>query len=136
MRNAIVFLIYFLISQSVFAQSPFFQKFNLPDKSEKINIRVLFQDRDGFIWLGTADGLYQFDGFSFSHFASKDSTLDSQITAITQDSLGRIWLGHSSGQLSFLEKDSLKSFTPPEGNATREISDMLLTAKVSFGFLL
>src|SRR6187397_1610370 len=98
MRNAIVFLIYFLISQSTFAQTPFFQKFSLPDKSEKINIRVLFQDRDGFIWLGAADGLYQFDGFSFLHRNAKDSTLDGQITAITQDSLGRIWLGYSSGQ--------------------------------------
>ncbi len=129
MRISIIFLVFFSISFFTSAQIPFFQKFGLPNKNEKTDIHVLFQDRNGFVWLGTGVGLYQFDGFSFSHFTSKDSTLGNHITAITQDSLGRIWMGHSSGQLSYLEGDSIKIFTTPEGNAAAEISDILFDSK-------
>jgi ligand-binding sensor domain-containing protein len=129
MRNAIIFFILFLIAPFALAQTPYFQKFNLPDKNKKKDLHTLFQGRDGFIWLGTADGVYQFDGFSFTHFTLKDSALDNHVTAITQDSVGRIWMGHADGQISYLEDDSIKVFTTPEGNATKEISDMLFDSK-------
>ncbi|MEO7987958.1 MAG: two-component regulator propeller domain-containing protein [Chryseolinea sp.] len=125
MRITSIFLILFALSHQTFGQIPFFQKINLPDKNEKVDINVLFQDRDGFIWLGTDDGPYKFDGFSFSHFTSQDSLLDNHVTAVTQDSIGRIWMGHSTGQLSYLEDGDLKMFTTPEGDAAKEISDIL-----------
>jgi ligand-binding sensor domain-containing protein len=38
------------------------------------NVRDIVQDRDGFIWVGTYDGLYRYDGVRFENFSLKTRT--------------------------------------------------------------
>jgi len=61
------------------------------------SVNAIFQDRAGFIWIGTESGLHQYDGYAYQRFehASNDpaSLPDSVITAITEDSHSRLWVG-------------------------------------------
>lgn len=59
------------------------------------------QDRDGFIWIGTRDGLNRYDGYTFAvlQYDLTDSTSISNntITALANDRSGGLWVGTSFG---------------------------------------
>ncbi|MGZ3750549.1 MAG: two-component regulator propeller domain-containing protein [Mucilaginibacter sp.] len=65
------------------------------------NTTTVIKDKKGFIWVGTENGLCQFDGYKFKTFINKkgDSTSISNnfINALIEDRLGRIWVGTMDG---------------------------------------
>src|SRR5688572_24961031 len=44
-----------------------------------IAVTRLLQDRDGFIWAGTDDGLYRYDGYRFDAFGIDSGLLSTSI---------------------------------------------------------
>ena len=64
-------------------------------------ISALFQDQQGFIWVGTKDGLNRFDGYRFKvfqHDPFDESTIsNNHINCILEDRAGRLWIGTKSG---------------------------------------
>ncbi|HEY6985979.1 MAG TPA: two-component regulator propeller domain-containing protein [Rhodanobacteraceae bacterium] len=69
----------------------------------------LAQDRDGFIWMGTLDGLARYDGVSFRLFRNDPveprSIGGNNITTLLIDSKGRVWCGGDASGLNQLEPD-------------------------------
>lgn len=69
----------------------------------------VFQDKEGFLWFGTIDGLNKYNGYEFEIFRSvlNDSTSisNNRINAIEDDSEGNIWIGTNNG-LNFFNKKS------------------------------
>ncbi|GAI49319.1 unnamed protein product, partial [marine sediment metagenome] len=43
------------------------------------------QDSDEFIWLGTGEGLYRFNGFDFEYYTIDDGLADNFVTKIFRD---------------------------------------------------
>ena len=59
--------------------------------------RVLLQDSDGYIWIGTQAGLNRFDGNHFKIFSIPHGLSNDWINAIIQDSKGTLWIGTNGG---------------------------------------
>ena len=61
----------------------------------------ILQDRAGFVWLGTSQGLIKYDGLShinFHHNVKKPSSLSSnEISSLFEDSQGQLWVGTENG---------------------------------------
>ena len=57
------------------------------------------QDRAGFIWIGTRDGLCRYDGHSFQRISEITPVhkMNSTTFAITEDTSGKIWFSSSTG---------------------------------------
>lgn len=94
------------------AQSPriSFQHFNhengLPGP-----VTQIAQDKYGFLWLGTTDGLFRFDGVHFRAFrnTSSDSTTlpNNIINEIKTDGHGRIWVATNRGLAYYDYRDDI-----------------------------
>ncbi|RME90323.1 MAG: PAS domain S-box protein [Anaerolineae bacterium] len=64
-------------------------------------VTCILQDRTGYLWFGTQDGLSRYDGYTFTNFHHRrtdpDSLVNNTVTALFQDSHGRLWVGTVSG---------------------------------------
>ncbi|MDO5980952.1 hybrid sensor histidine kinase/response regulator transcription factor [Flavivirga spongiicola] len=64
-------------------------------------VTAIVQDRLGFIWVGTKNGLNRYDGTSFKVFNKKNSSISSDdISALKIDSQGKLWIGTIGGGVS------------------------------------
>ncbi len=83
------------------------------------NIACELQDRDGNLWFSTTgEGVYCFDGKSFTNFTTQNGLLDNTASSIIQDKLGNILIGTNAGICKYdgkifskyFEADSLNNF--------------------------
>jgi len=67
-------------------------------------VNTILQDRTGYLWFGTQDGLNKYDGFTFTiyrHDASDSTSIsDNWISSIFEDSKGVMWICTYSGGLN------------------------------------
>lgn len=99
-------LAWLLIPGSLFGQGQMatVRYFDERDGLNCTAINDILQDRFGFIWLGTAEGLVRYDGYTFKAFQhiSGDSTsiYSNHVLKIIEDSKGNIWAGLARGGVS------------------------------------
>jgi ligand-binding sensor domain-containing protein/signal transduction histidine kinase len=78
-----------------------FNHLTTPQGSFEYSVTALYQDHRGFIWIGTTQGLYRYDGHNLQeyHHNRFDSTsiADNHIHAIVEDKYGLLWLGTNEG---------------------------------------
>lgn len=91
-----------LLWTSLLAAAPGrFQVYDAEDGLSQSSVGELLQDRHGFIWIATQDGLNRFDGrdfLVFRHDPADTATLDDNyITALAEDAAGDLWIGTQSG---------------------------------------
>ncbi len=76
------------------------------------NTTALLQDRRGFIWIGSLDGLIRYDGYSFLHITAKpedkNSLPNNSVYSIIEDQNGFIWLGQLGGYVSRIDPNTLE----------------------------
>ncbi len=94
-----VFLILFLI-QDVRSQSYQFSKYNVEQGLPQPYIYSINQDHNGFIWVGTGDGISKFDGVDFQNYTVEDGLAENFISCSAQRQKNIIWLGHNKGGIS------------------------------------
>jgi signal transduction histidine kinase/DNA-binding response OmpR family regulator/ligand-binding sensor domain-containing protein len=72
----------------------------------------ILQDKEGFIWVGTKDGLNRYDGYTFKVFTNEPSNnyslSSNSINKLFEDSKGRIWVGTENEGLNVYDKKSGK----------------------------
>jgi ligand-binding sensor domain-containing protein/signal transduction histidine kinase len=61
-------------------------------------VQALVQTRDGYLWLGTPEGLVRFDGVRFTAYA-QPHLKTSNVHALLEDHAGRLWIGTYGGGL-------------------------------------
>jgi signal transduction histidine kinase/ligand-binding sensor domain-containing protein len=81
---------------------------------------ALAQSRDGYLWVGTQEGLARFDGSRFVVYdkASTPELRHNRVLALLEDRRGRLWLGTEGGGLSVLHDDRVRTFGRAEGLAS------------------
>lgn len=79
------------------AQTPLtFEHLSVDDGLANNSVRTMLQDKDGYLWFGTLNGLSRYDGQHFANFqyqAGNPSSISNNKTReMMQDSLGYIWV--------------------------------------------
>ena len=84
------------------------------------SVTALAQTRDGYLWVGTQDGLARFDGVRFVPFNAHNTPAirNSRIVQLFEDRKGAFWIGTEDAGLVRSEGRQLTAFsTPNEGTA-------------------
>jgi len=101
MRFFILSLIVSLLSAVTNGRSYYFRHYRNDNGLSNNTVMSCIQDRRGFIWFGTKEGLTRFDGFQFKIFlhspSVSNSLMNNFITAICEDRNGWIWVGTPEG---------------------------------------
>jgi ligand-binding sensor domain-containing protein/signal transduction histidine kinase len=63
-------------------------------------VNAIVQTRDGYLWVGTRDGLARFDGIRFTTFGLREGLPSVEIQTLYEDRRGTLWIGTSGGGLS------------------------------------
>ena len=75
----------------------YFDHYNDRNGLTSNSVRAIIQDRKGFIWVATLDGLNRFDGFNFRHIDTGEGESCSFASTIYEDREGMIWIGAHNG---------------------------------------
>jgi signal transduction histidine kinase/CheY-like chemotaxis protein/ligand-binding sensor domain-containing protein/AraC-like DNA-binding protein len=106
MPGIVRLLLGLLFCSTLTAQSLPFQTITVSDGLSQGFITALHQDRNGFLWIGTLDGLNRYDGYSIKRFNTQpfdpySISDNAEITAILEDVEGLLWIGTSSSLYIF-----------------------------------
>ena len=111
-----------LFSNFLFAKSDFFdnyvyQSWNSFGTLNGTTITDITQTQDGYINIGTYEGLARFDGISFTtHKRNSENQLTFvSVRAILEDSKGNLWLGSNDEGLQIISPLSCKTYTMQNG---------------------
>ena len=88
----------------------YFRTLDVRNGLSQNTVYQILQDRKGFMWFGTKEGLNRYDGFSFRVYKKENSGLGKNfITALHEDVDGNIWVGTDGGV--FIYHPLVDSFT-------------------------
>lgn len=95
--------------------APAFTAYGMDDGLSQGSVEALIQDRRGFLWIGTHDGLNRLDGIRFRAFKHDPddprSLSDDFVLALAEAPDGRLWVG--------TERGGLNRFDPLTGTSDR-----------------
>ena len=116
-RPILAFLCFFIFVNGVWAQGNYrIRRMSVSNGLSQGDVRCMVEDKNGFLWLGTRDGLNRYDGNKFLYYlpdAEDSASLAfNQITALTIDAAGRLWIGATDGISPHHRRDNRKSWSP------------------------
>ena len=115
LRKFVLFLLSFVLQYSDVAAQPIskplaFNALTINDGLSQGMVVRMFQDRYGFMWFATLDGLNRYDGYKFTVYRhdpqNKTSITKSFVQCFFEDSQGRLWIGTVSGGLDLFDRET------------------------------
>ena len=81
--------------------------------------RNIIQDRKGNIWMAAFDGVFKYDGKSFTHITSKVSS--TRFFSVLEDRQGNLWFGSIGSGVYCYDGKSFKNYTTSDGLLNNEV---------------
>lgn len=138
-RRFFVFCLFILMEYAPLypIQSPYhFTRISREQGLSENNVTAILQDKKGFLWIGTANGLNRYDGYTFTNFhhdpADPHSISSNIIRTIYEDHSGFLWIGtanglnkfnHFTGHFSAIKHDSSKKNSLSHNDVTALYED-------------
>ncbi|HWI55622.1 MAG TPA: two-component regulator propeller domain-containing protein, partial [Bacillota bacterium] len=99
-------------------------------------VLALTQTRDGYLWVGTLDGLARFDGTRFTTFneANTPELTSSRIVKLFEDSRGELWIGTESAGVFVVQNGKIKSVDIGRGTSEGRLMAICEDAKGAIWF--
>lgn len=137
LTRAFILAILLLAGTTLHSQSYYFRHWQVENGLSNNAVICCLQDKKGFMWLGTKDGLDRFDGYTFKIFRrdpNDSSSIGSNfIHCLFEDLHGVLWVGTEKGL--YRHNDSTESFIILPGTAEGQIRDIQMDGKGNLWFI-
>lgn len=78
-------------------------------------VRALAQTRDGYVWIGSDEGVCRFDGVNFFSLGLHEGFQSGPVRVLFPDSQGGLWIGAADNGLNCWRNGKLHKFTTRDG---------------------
>ena len=95
-----------------------------PDGLPANTVTAITQTPDGYLWLGTLNGLARFDGVHFKVFGKAQGLPNTRILCLLLDRQGRLWIGTEGGGVAREEHGSFTTLNTKNGLASDVVHAM------------
>src|SRR5947209_1316687 len=107
-------ILIFIVCLNVGAQRLSFHNYSVHDGLANAHVNSVYQDRKGYLWFGTWEGLSRFDGYGFTNYGRRDGLANPIINDITEDRDGNLWVATQTGGVARLIDDPKESSSLPQ----------------------
>jgi ligand-binding sensor domain-containing protein/signal transduction histidine kinase len=80
------------------------RQYGVADGLAQNQVVSILQDRRGFLWFGSWEGLSRFDGRRFVNYGLDDGLPHAVVNSLSEDPSGRLWVGTSGGLATLIEE--------------------------------
>ncbi len=88
---------FFLAGATLFGQRYTFKYYGQEQGLSNLNPNCILQDRTGFLWVGTQNGLFRYDGWRFHYFGREQGLPATAIESLYESKDGVLWAGTTGG---------------------------------------
>jgi len=85
-------------------------------------VRIIKQDRRGNIWIASWDGIFRYDGKSFTNVTSKVSS--ARFFSVLEDRHGNFWFSSIGSGVYYYDGKSFQNFTTKDGLANNQVTEI------------
>jgi ligand-binding sensor domain-containing protein len=86
-----------LVVTALYAERLPIQVYTAADGLAQVTVHTIHRDRQGFLWMGTSEGLSRYDGYEFVTYRERGRTSQPRIRAVLDAKDGTIWAGGNAG---------------------------------------
>jgi signal transduction histidine kinase/CheY-like chemotaxis protein/ligand-binding sensor domain-containing protein len=103
------------------------QSWSVPQGLPSSAVTSIVQTQDGYLWIGTQEGLARFDGLRFTTLDERDSPLLARetINALCESRDGTLWIGTDNAGLLSLKDGRIRIYDASSGLADNRVSAVL-----------
>ncbi|HSH65004.1 MAG TPA: two-component regulator propeller domain-containing protein [Bacteroidia bacterium] len=101
-------LVFVLQMNCLFSQAYQFKNYGVDNGIAQPYVYTINQDKNGYLFIGTGDGMYKYDGVAFKAFNKEDGLAENFITSSYQDNSRNLWLGHYEGNVTYYDGKKFK----------------------------
>jgi len=94
----------------VFAQEHSFIHYSVPEGLPSSEVYQVYQDRKGFIWFATDNGVVRYDGNQMETFHTNNGLTDPVVFGIVEDAKGRIWFRTYTGKICYYSNKQIYAY--------------------------
>lgn len=121
--------ILFLIAASNSSPQSRYTHYGASEGLSQLNVRSIVQDKQGFLWVATWDGLNHFDGYQFriyQHDLTDSNTIsNNNVLFVKADQRDRIWAQFPDGRINIYDKKTRRFHLMKNPDGTPFISSSL-----------
>lgn len=89
---------------------PSFRNFTVDDGLPSSEIYKVIQDREGFLWFATGNGISRYNGYEFKNFSTKDGLPDNTVFDFCEDANGKLWFVTISCKIGYYSNGKIHQY--------------------------
>ncbi|MEX2336893.1 MAG: two-component regulator propeller domain-containing protein [Fulvivirga sp.] len=138
MKYLFIFFFFLTIAahHNVSGQHYYFRHYQAEDGLSHNSVTCMLQDKDGFLWIGTKDGLNRFDGYSFKvfrHDPADSTSIGGNFVQSLYEDAGYLWVGTNNGLYKYNPRS--EDFIFIKGTENRHIKDVVKAENGNLWFI-
>jgi ligand-binding sensor domain-containing protein/two-component sensor histidine kinase len=109
-RSAILLILIVIFPWRLFSQQPIINSYSLQDGMVSNNVRRIFQDSKGFIWIGTWEGISQYNGHKFTNYTTLNGLSHSLVNDFFEVD-GKVFVTLNDGSIDCIANGRITKFS-------------------------